>query len=87
VPDHVEAWLDQNRSGTLELNQPIELVKTSFPRRVMRSEISRIGPAIELMPERLWQNPTVPQWGRPIMIPVHPEMQLVPNEIIGVRGI
>jgi multidrug resistance efflux pump len=87
VPEHVVAWLDQDYSGTLTLNQPVELVKTSLPRRVMRSEISRIGPALELMPERLWHNPSVPQWGRPIMIPVHPEMQLVPNEIVGVRGI
>lgn len=87
VPEHIVAWLDQSRSGMLELHQPVELVKTSSPRRVMRSEISQIGPAIELMPERLWQNPSVPQWGRPILIPVHPDMQLVPNEIIGVRGI
>lgn len=87
VPDHVLAWVNQNRSGALRPHLPVELVKTSFPRRMMRSEISQVGPAIELMPERLWQDPRVPQWGRPIVIPVHPDMQILPNEIVGVRGI
>ena len=87
VPDHVLAWVNQNRSGALRPHLPVELVKTSFPRRMMRSEISQVGPASELMPERLWQDPRVPQWGRPIVIPVHPDMQILPNEIVGVRGI
>lgn len=87
VPEKIVAWLDQDRSGTLILHQPVEIIKTSLPRKILQSEISQIGPAIELMPERLWKDPAIPQWGHPVIIPLHPDMQLRPNEIVGVRGI
>lgn len=85
--EFVTAWVSPEQSGAVRLHQPVEVIKTSSPRKVLRSEIAEIGPAVELIPERLWKNPTVPEWGRPVRIPVHPELQLVPNELVGIRGI
>jgi len=85
--DFVTAWVPQEQSGSVTLHQPVEIIKMSSPRKVLRSEVAEMGPMVELMPERLWKNPSVPEWGRPVRIPVHPEMQLLPNELVGVRGI
>ncbi len=86
-PDRIMAWVRQEAGAVLSPRQPVEIVKTSVPRQILRSEVSEVGPMIELMPERLWADPAVPQWGRPVLILVHPEMWLVPNEQVGVRGI
>jgi len=40
-----------------------------------------------LMPERLWVNPNIPEWGRPILIKIPPGLELVPGELVGVRGL
>jgi len=85
--DFVVAWVEQERGGLLTLRQPVEVVKTSVPRKILRSEIAEIGPTLELIPERLWKNPALPEWGRPVRIPIPPQMQLIPNELVGVRGI
>ncbi|MEJ5259826.1 MAG: HlyD family efflux transporter periplasmic adaptor subunit [Anaerohalosphaeraceae bacterium] len=85
--DFVTAWVPQEQGASITLRQPVEIIKTSAPRKVLRSEVAEIGPMVELMPERLWKNPTIPEWGRPVRIPVHPDMQLLPNELVGIRGI
>lgn len=85
--DYVTAWVPQEQTGSFTLHQPVEIIKMSSPQKVLRSEVAEIGPMVELMPERLWKNPSVPEWGRPVRIPVHPELQLVPNELVGIRGI
>jgi hypothetical protein len=39
------------------------------------------------MPERLWRNPNLPQYGLPVLIKIPPGMELVPGELVGVRGL
>jgi hypothetical protein len=39
---------------------------------------------MELMPEQLWQNPAVPQWGRPIVIKIPERLELVSGELVAV---
>ncbi|MBN1764288.1 MAG: HlyD family efflux transporter periplasmic adaptor subunit [Sedimentisphaerales bacterium] len=86
-PDHVIVWVEQEVCGTLHEQQNVQVVKTTYPRQIMMSRISHIGPMIELKPDRLWKNPSVPEWGRPVIIPIHPDMQLIPNELVGIRRI
>jgi hypothetical protein len=67
----------------------VELIKNGEPEKVQieRSKVTYVGPIIEQMPARLWQNPNVPQWGRPFLIAVHPKLQLIPGELVGIRGL
>jgi hypothetical protein len=37
------------------------------------------------MPEQLWRNPAIPQWGRPIVIRIPKGLELVAGELVGVR--
>ncbi len=48
------------------------------------SVVERIGPTIGLLPDRLWRNPAVREYGRPILIAVA-QPQLVPGEIVRVE--
>ncbi len=44
-----------------------------------------IGPTVEQLPARLWQNPNVPQWGRPFLIEAPDDMELTVGEAVGIR--
>jgi hypothetical protein len=87
TPDHVVAWVDQNTPVDELLNREINLIKRDMPPKVMVSRISEFGPAIEMIPARLWRNPDIEEWGRPVIIPVHPDMGLLINEIVGIKDI
>jgi hypothetical protein len=65
---------------------PVELIKITDSARIVRSQVAQLGTNIELMPEQLWRNPNAPQWGRPVLITVPPGFDLVPGEIVGIRG-
>ena len=65
----------------------VELVKSNRPEQVAVSQVVHVGPVIELMPERLWQNPNLPRYGLPVLIRIPPGMELVPGELVGVRGL
>jgi len=66
---------------------PVELIKTQMPAQPVSSKIRTIGPTIELMPQRLWRNPNVPQWGLPVLVEIPPGLKLVPGEVVGIRGL
>jgi len=85
-PTEIVAYVSEQQLGLLEKQAAVEVIKTRTPAQIARSEILCIGPTIELMPQRLWRNPTVPQWGRPVLINIPPGLSLVSGEVVGIRG-
>lgn len=63
----------------------VELAQTGGKAQVARSQILRVGPTIEQMPQHLWRNPAVAQWGRPFLVKIPPGMTLVVGERVGIR--
>ncbi|MHC4483362.1 MAG: hypothetical protein ACYSW4_07410, partial [Planctomycetota bacterium] len=57
------------------------------PAQVAASQVVYLGANIELMPQQLWQNPNIPEWGRPVLIKIPPGPELVPGEVVGIRGL
>jgi multidrug resistance efflux pump len=86
-PTEIVAYVGEQQLGFLKENMSVELVKARTPAQLARSQIASIGPTIELVPQRLWRNPTIPQWGRPVLIDIPPGLSLVPGEIVGIRGL
>ena len=86
-PTEIVAYISEQQLGLLSEKMGVELVKTRMPAQIARSQVESIGPTIELMPQRLWRNPTIPQWGRPVLIGIPPRLSLVPGEIVGIRGL
>ncbi|MBN1347352.1 MAG: HlyD family efflux transporter periplasmic adaptor subunit [Phycisphaerae bacterium] len=63
----------------------VQLVRERGPRRTARSRVIEVGPTIVELPQRLWKNPTMPEWGWPIKVAVSPELKPLSGESVGVR--
>jgi multidrug resistance efflux pump len=86
-PNEIIAYVSEQQFEHLREQMPVALVKTRMPAKLANSVVLRIGPTIELMPQRLWANPTIPQWGRPVLIRIPPELGLVQGEMVRIRGL
>jgi multidrug resistance efflux pump len=87
APTEIVAYVNEQQLGLLKEKTPVELVKTTTPAQITRSQVQRIGPTMELMPQRLWRSPNIPQWGRPVLIDIPPGFALIPGEVVGIRGV
>jgi len=85
MPSEIVAYIGGRLLGQLEDNMPVEIIKEREPPQIARSQITQIGPTMELMPERMWLNPNIPQWGRPVLIEIPEGLELIPGEMIGIR--
>jgi multidrug resistance efflux pump len=86
-PSEVVAYVNEQQLGYVKEQMQVELVKTRTPPQIAQSTIVMVGPTIELMPQRLWRNPTIPQWGMPVLIAIPAGLKLVPGEVVGIRGL
>ncbi len=48
------------------------------------SQIDVVGPRVELVPLQQLSDPTIPEWGLPVRIPVPPEMNVRPGELLDI---
>lgn len=84
-PTEIVAYVNEQQLGLLKEKMNVELVKTTTPAEIAQSQILSIGPTMELIPQRLWRNPNMPQWGRPVLVGIPPGFVLVPGEMVGIR--
>ncbi len=84
-PSEIIAYVGDRQLGQVEEKMLVELIKDREPPQIATSQITHVGPTMELMPERLWRNPNIPQWGRPVVIDVPEGLELVPGEMVGIR--
>jgi multidrug resistance efflux pump len=86
-PSAIIAYASEAVVGQLKIGKAVEIVKDSKPEQIAHSKLTYIGPAVEQMPMRLWRNPNFPQWGRPMWIEIPMGMNLIPGEMVGIRGL
>ena len=86
-PTEIVMYVNEQQLGNLQKGMPVELAKALTPADVVESQVAEIGPTIELMPQRLWLNPAIPQWGLPVLIRIPPGLSLLPGEIVRIRGL
>ena len=84
-PSEIIAYIGDRLLGQVEKNMTVELIKDRMPPQIARSQITQIGPTMELVPERMWLNPNMPQWGRPVSIEIPEGLELIPGEMVGIR--
>lgn len=84
-PNEIIAYIGDRLLGHVEENMQVELIKDREPPQIARSQITQIGPTMELMPERMWLSPNMPQWGRPVLIEIPEGLELIPGEMVGIR--
>jgi multidrug resistance efflux pump len=84
-PENIVAYTNEEFINLIQEESTVELIKMSDPARITRSKVIYIGPTVEQLPARLWQNPNVPQWGRPFLIEAPLGMELTVGEAVGIR--
>ncbi len=85
-PQEILAYVPETQMNMVQPGMKVKLVRNHEPTQVVESQITRLGPAIEQVTQRLWLNPTLPEWGLPVLIKVPPEMKLSPGETLLVQG-
>ena len=81
----IVAYLDEREATRIEENTAVRLASRARPGVVAESVVLRVAPAIEPLPQRLWRNPQVADYGRAVVIAASPAMQLTPGELVDVR--
>ena len=85
-PSEIIAYVGGDRLiGRVREGMTVQLVKESVPAQIASSRVTYLGPIMEVMPQRLWIAPDIPQWGRPMLIEIPPGFKLLPGEIIGIK--
>jgi multidrug resistance efflux pump len=64
---------------------PVTAVRREAPSAVAESLVTRIGAGIEMMPQRLWRDASIPEYGLPFVIAGVPHLRLKPGELVTIR--
>ena len=83
--NEIVAYLEEADGLRVEEQQAVRLVSHTRPGVVSDSVVLRISPGIQMLPQRLWRNPQVADYGRAVVIAPQPAMNLTPGETIEVR--
>jgi len=86
-PTEVIGYAMQGQLERVRENMVVEVARISAPTQAATSRVTYVGPAVVQMPEQLWQNPTMPQYGRPFKVKLPPELAVIPGEVVGIRGL
>lgn len=86
-PCEIIAYVNERQFGKVREGMVVEVAQLAEITKVAKSRIISVSPVIEQIPERLWANPAIPQWGRPIVIAIHPELNLVSGEMVRIRAL
>jgi multidrug resistance efflux pump len=85
TPHEIVAYLNESDGESARQSARVLVASRTQPDRVAESLIVRVGPAIQQLPQRLWRNPRVPDYGRPVVIAGVPALDLTPGELVEVR--
>jgi multidrug resistance efflux pump len=83
-PTEIVAYAPDGRGSRLSSGQDVLVVTMSAPSQIVESKIASIGPTVELLPQRLWQQ-QIPAWGRPFVIPIPGDTALTVGDRVNVR--
>jgi len=92
-PDNIIAYANEEQASRVTKDMEVRLINRNSTEKSGRrtlevtSRVIYVGPTVEQLPPRLWRNPNVPQWGRPILIdiPRHPDWKLIPGAVVGIK--
>jgi len=84
-PSEIIAYVSGTKVAGVHKGARVEIIKSNEPLQIAVSEVTYLGPIMEVMPQRLWFAPDIPQWGRPMLIKIPEGMKLIPGEVVGVR--
>ncbi len=85
TPREIVAYLKEADGETARKSARVLVASRTEAGRVAESLVVRVGPSIQQLPQRLWRNPRIPDYGRPVVIAGVPALDLTPGELVEVR--
>jgi multidrug resistance efflux pump len=79
------AYLDEETGSRVTENTPVLVANRSAGGTVAESVVVRVSPAVQMLPQRLWRDPRVPDYGRAVVIAASPTMGLTPGQMVDVK--
>ncbi len=84
-PDTVMGWISQEEMEYIRQGRKVRLVKYGVNQQIAMSEITVVGPGIEMIPQRLWRLPNMPEYGLPFHVGIPPGLRLTCQEKVGIK--
>jgi len=86
-PAAVEMWVPEARPTTPQVGDRYLITRVVDHSAVVSAEcvVQTMSPRFEVMPQRLWRNPRVAEYGRACMIGPVAALGLVPGERVGIE--
>jgi multidrug resistance efflux pump len=81
----IVTFLAETDDRVVQRQSLVRVASLRRPARATESYVVRLGPGVELMPERLWRDPAIPSYGRAVVIAANPALNLTPGELIQVK--
>jgi multidrug resistance efflux pump len=81
----IVAYLDEEAGSKIEPNQPVMVASSGKTGTVAESVVLRVSPSVQVLPERLWRSPRVPDYGRAVVIAASPAMNLTPGQSVDIK--
>ncbi len=79
------AFLQESDGRIVHENTLVQVSSINRPGQIAESVVTRVGPDLEALPERLWPDPSTPEYSRAVVIASVPGLQLTPGELLNVR--
>jgi multidrug resistance efflux pump len=81
----VEVFVPETKLGALDVDDSVLLTSLLEPTVSVESTVIRVAPDVRALPERLWVDPTIPEYGRVALVRGTPALGLSPGERVLVR--
>jgi multidrug resistance efflux pump len=85
VASEIVAYAPEDLGGRVAERARVAAIRRQPRPASAESIVARVGPAIEVMPQRLWRDPAIPEYGRPFLVSAVPALGLTAGEIVTVR--
>ncbi|MCU0253057.1 MAG: HlyD family efflux transporter periplasmic adaptor subunit [Acidobacteria bacterium] len=81
----IVSYLAEAEARSIPAGSVVRVARRADPSRAADSVVARVGSTVELMPNQLWRDPRVPEYGLPISIPAPSALALTPGEGVLIR--
>jgi multidrug resistance efflux pump len=81
----IVAYLAEEDGLQVRENTPVIISSRGGSHTLAKSVVLRVGPSIQPLPQRLWMDPRIPDYGRAVVIAATPAMNLTPGELVNIK--
>jgi multidrug resistance efflux pump len=81
----IVAYLHEFDVADVDVDTTVRVSSRFRPGTTAESVVIRVSPRVDQLPQRLWRDPRVADYGRAVIIAAVPSMRLTPGEVVDVK--